>query len=109
MCKYIVPEGYPDKPRAGEKIFVVPPSAIDPQPSTLKMYYASVDQKDDGLYLSSSRAIAFVGIDDTLEKAEKIAETACASVKGPVFHRQDVGTRALIEKRVRMMESLRHS
>ena len=49
------------------------------------MYYASVDQKPDGLYLSSSRAIAFVGIADTLEKAEQIAESACGNVKGHVF------------------------
>lgn len=104
VCKYLVPEGYPEKPRAGEKIIIESlPSASSP----LKMYYASVDQKDDGLYLSTSRAIAFVGIADTLKEAERIAESACGSVKGPVFYREDVGTAALIEKRVKMMKQLR--
>ncbi|MBI2638048.1 phosphoribosylamine--glycine ligase [Candidatus Peregrinibacteria bacterium] len=106
VCKYIVPEGYPENPRAGEKI-EIEPSTLNPQPSTLRMYYASVDQRDDGLYLSSSRAIAFVGIADTLDIAEKIAEQACGNVKGLVFHREDIGTAALIEKRVRMMREFR--
>ncbi|MBI4994079.1 phosphoribosylamine--glycine ligase [Candidatus Peregrinibacteria bacterium] len=119
VCKYIVPEGYPDKPRAGEKIEITIdptsyPASAGPrhgggklQATSLKMYYASVDQKPDGLYLSSSRAIAFVGIADNLENAEKIAQSACGSVKGPVFYRPDIGTKALIEKRVEMMRKLR--
>lgn len=102
VCKYIVPEGYPDKPNAGEKIEVQ-----KTQNSNLRMYYASVDQKPDGLYLSSSRAVAFVGIADNLSEAERIAEAACSSVKGPVFHREDVGTAELIQKRVDMMRRLR--
>lgn len=119
VCKYVVPEGYPDHPRAGERIVVrhkqnneiasSPRMAGLPRNDTLKMYYASVDQKNDGLYLSSSRAIAFVGIANTLEEAEKIAEAACTSVKGPVFHRPDIGTQKLIEKRVAMMRELRFS
>ncbi len=103
VCKYIVPLGYPDKPVSGAKISIEPSAGNE----NLKMYYASVDQKPDGLYLSSSRAIAFVGIADTLEKAEQIAESACSNVKGPVFYRPDIGTKALIEKRVSMMKSLR--
>jgi phosphoribosylamine--glycine ligase len=107
VCKYLVPEGYPDQPKVGEKI-IINSTTYKLQPITsLKMYYASVDQRDDGLYLSSSRAIAFVGIADTLEQAEKIAEGACGSVQGPVFHREDVGTRGLIEKRAEMMRELR--
>ena len=94
--------GYPDKPVSGAKISIEPSAGNE----NLKMYYASVDQKPDGLYLSSSRAIAFVGIADTLEKAEQIAESACSNVKGPVFYRPDIGTKALIEKRDSMMKSL---
>jgi phosphoribosylamine--glycine ligase len=93
VCKYLVPEGYPEKPRAGERIVIASEAK---QSNEAKMYYSSVDQKADGLYTSSSRAIAFVGIADTLEQAEKIAESACSGVKGPVFHRKDIGTRALI-------------
>ena len=112
VCKYVVPEGYPEHPAAGQKIEIkkiktAAPLTLYPQSSTLKMYYASVDQKPDGLYLGTSRAVAFVGIAPTIPEAEKIAEAACGSVKGPVFHREDVGTAALIQKRVDMMKMLR--
>ncbi|MFA6521237.1 MAG: phosphoribosylamine--glycine ligase [Candidatus Gracilibacteria bacterium] len=105
VCKYLVPEGYPEKARAGEKIEIDFKAA--PVGENLRMYYSSVDQKDDGLYLSSSRAIAFVGIADDLNAAEKLAQGACKAVKGPVFYREDVGTQKLISKRVEMMRTLR--
>ena len=113
VCKYIVPEGYPEKPRAGEKIFI---DGVSLRASARQsghgngnplLFYSSVDKREDGLYLSSSRAVAFVGIGDNLELAEKIAQSACATVKGPVFYRKDVGTKALIQKRVEMMRKLR--
>lgn len=101
VCKYLVPNGYPNKPVAGEKI------EVGEIPAGVKYYYASVDQKDDGLYLSGSRAVAFVGIADTLEEAERLAESAVGSVEGPVFYRKDIGTKELIQKRVDMMKELR--
>ncbi len=110
VCKYLVPEGYPDNPKKGAKIEVgeIADAGVDVQAGgQLKMYYASVDQTPEGLLLSSSRAIAFVGIAADLVAAEKIAENACGNVKGLVFHRRDVGTSALIQQRVEMMERLR--
>ncbi len=101
VCKYVVPDGYPDKPVKGKKI------EVDGVPEDVKAYFASVDQREDGLYLSGSRAIAFVGIGDSLEEAEKKAQKACSCVKGPVFFREDIGTRALIDERVKMMKELR--
>lgn len=106
VCKYIVPDGYPDKPRTGEKILV---AGSGEAKDKLRMYYASVDQREDGLFLSSSRAIAFVGIADTIEGAEALAEKACVAVQGPVFHRRDIGTKELITKRVEMLEHVRMS
>ena len=50
--------------------------------------------------MTGSRAIAFVGIADNIDEAEKIAEKAVSSVKGKVFHRKDIGTKDLIEKRI---------
>lgn len=109
VCKYIVPEGYPANPKPGRIVIArsVEQNQSATKQSNLRMYYASVDQRPDGLYLSSSRAIAFVGIADDLVSAERLAEGAVGSVKGPVFYRKDVGTAALIEKRVRMMRELR--
>ena len=64
------------------------------------MYYASVEEKNDGLYMTGSRAIAFLGIGNSLEEAEKIAEESIKQVKGRVFHRKDIGTKGLIQKKV---------
>ena len=101
VCKYLVPDGYPDKPVKGVKI------EIGDIPEGVKTYYASVDQRDDGLYLGGSRAVAFVGMADNLEDASAIATSALGSVKGPVFYRKDIGTKELIGKRVEMMGEVR--
>ena len=102
VCKYIVPEGYPDNPIKNRKI------EIGKMPKNAKIYYASVEQKGDGLYTTASRAIACLGIADNLEKAEKIAEQAANSIKGQVFHREDIGTKKLIEKRLRHMQQIKN-
>lgn len=98
VCKYVVPKGYPDNP-VKEKIEVT-------EPEEAKLYYASVDEKDNELFMTGSRAIALLGIGSNLEEAEKIAEKATESVKGNVFHRKDIGTAALVEKRVKHMQEL---
>ncbi len=100
VCKYIVPNGYPTNPARGEKIEV--DSMVN-----ANMYFAAVDQKPDGLYMSGSRAIAFVGISEKLEEAERIAQQALGSVKGNVFFRRDIGTNELIQKRIDHIKMLR--
>jgi phosphoribosylamine--glycine ligase len=72
-----------------------------------RLYYASVDKKADGLYMTTSRAIGVVGIAANLEEAEKIAESAISAVKGPVDHRPDIGTKALIQRRIDHMRQIR--
>lgn len=101
VCKYIVPEGYPDKPRKGD---IVDVSGVS---GPVKIYFASVYEKDGNLVMGSSRAIALMGVADTIDEAEKIAEKACMQVKGPVRHRKDIGTRALLQKRIDHMKRIR--
>lgn len=101
VCKYVVPEGYPTNPTKNEKI------EIGDVPAGVNLYYASVDERDDGLYLGGSRAVAMVGIANSIEEAEKLAEEAAQAVSGSVFHREDIGTNELISKKVKMMEDLR--
>jgi phosphoribosylamine--glycine ligase len=72
-----------------------------------RLYYSSVDKRDDGLYLSASRAVGIVGIADTLAAARRIAEAGVRAVKGPVAYRADIGTDALIQKRIDHMKSIR--
>jgi phosphoribosylamine--glycine ligase len=106
VCKYVVPKDYglpanhPDASSSGAKIEVG-------DVGKARLYYSSVDQKEDGLYLSSSRAIGIVGIADTLEDARKIAEEGVKAVKGPIAYRTDIGTDALIQKRIDHMKKIR--
>ena len=100
VCKYLVPEGYPGNPLKNEKIIAGKIS------QNAKLYYASVEQKEDRLYTTASRAIACLGIADNLEEAERIAEEATKSMKGKLFHRKDIGTKRLVEKRVKHMKEI---
>ncbi len=101
VCKYVVPEGYPENSAKNKKI------EIEDGDNNALMYFSSVDGREDGLYLSGSRAIAFVGIADTLLEAEKIAQSALITVKGPVFYRNDIGKTEVIEKKIQFMDKLR--
>ena len=102
VCKYIVPEGYPDNPIKNEEI------KIDKIPQSAKLYYASVEQREDRFYTTASRAIACLGISNNLEKAEVIAEQATKSIKGKLFHREDIGTKKLIQRRIDNMKIIKN-
>lgn len=103
VCKYIVPDGYPETEYAGELI-EVDEEAIEKLGA--KVFYAAVNKEDDGIHLSGSRALGIVASGETIEEAEKIAEKACEYVKGNVYHRKDVGTSELVQKRVEHMEEI---
>ena len=104
VCKYMVPEGYPDNPKKNVEI-MVDENAI--QKLGGQVYYASVKEEYGKIISSPSRSIAVIGTDDSLEKAEKAAEESMKHVKGDLFHRKDIGTKALIQKRVDHMKEIR--
>jgi len=104
VCKYLVPEGYPTSPRKNEPV-EVDEKAIESSGAVL--YYASVNQKDGRIYTGSSRTAGLVGIAESIEKAERIAESAIGFVKGKLSYRKDIGTRELIQKRMDHMKRLR--
>ena len=101
VCKYAVPEGYPDSPVKGK------PIDISEITETNQLYFASVDMQDGQLYEAGSRTVAYVGIAETLSEAEAKAEAEISKVRGPLFHRTDIGTEELIQKRVEHMYKLR--
>lgn len=57
--------------------------------------------------MTGSRAVAVVGVADTIEEAERIAEEATKYIKGEVYHRSDIGKKELIKKRIEKMNELR--
>ena len=92
---------YVDKPVKGKNIDTS--KVADPD----RLFYASVDIKSGQLIEAGSRTVAVVGVADSISEAEKIAENEIASVSGPLFHRKDIGTDAIIQKRVEHMRALR--
>ncbi|WP_435177720.1 phosphoribosylamine--glycine ligase [Halorussus sp. AFM4] len=103
VCKYAVPEGYPTDPEAGAKVEITEDSAGD-----AILFYASVDERDDGIYTTTSRAFAVVGVADTITEAEEIAEDAL-SVAGEegLDVRHDIGKPDLVQRRVDHVAELR--
>jgi phosphoribosylamine--glycine ligase len=106
VCKYIVPKGYPETGKAGQ-VLDVNEARINEEGALV--YYAAVNQKDDKVYTSASRSLGLVGIGDTIAEAEEICEKVTGYVKGDVYHRRDVGTSDLIQKRLDHMETIRNS
>jgi len=104
VLKYLVPEGYPGKSVKDAEVIVDKKSI---ESSGAHIYYAAVYEKDGKVYTTSSRAFGMLGIADNLEKAEQIAENACGFVKGPLWHREDIGTSVLIEKRIKHIGEIR--
>ncbi len=101
VCKYAVPDGYPDSPVKGEPIDVSNVKNLD------GLFFASVDFKGTSLVEAGSRTIAMVGVADTISDAEALAEKEVSSISGPLFHRTDIGTDKIVQKRVDHMNSLR--
>ena len=101
VCKYAVPEGYPDNPIKGQKIDVSNVKKHD------NLFFASVDYKNKSLVEAGSRTVAVVGIADSISKAEIIAENEISRVVGPLFHRSDIGKKEMVQKRVNHMKSLK--
>jgi phosphoribosylamine---glycine ligase len=100
VCKYIVPEGYPDTPHAGD------PVTLPADPPAL-LYYANVEKNAAGDLLTlTSRTLAYVGTGETLEEAERNAEQAASGVGGAVRYRRDIGTRTLLDRRIAHMKEL---
>ena len=104
VCKYVVPEGYGTKSLSGERI-TVDEEAIAAEGAIL--YYASVNEKDGGVYTTTSRSVGIVGIAPTIEEAERISENAIKHVSGRIHVRHDIAKKDMLEAKVRRMEQIR--
>ena len=100
VCKYAVPNGYPNSPEKNFKIFC---TNTDDQ----NLFFAAVKKEGGDVFATGSRTAAYVGTEKTVEKAEKIAEEGIRGVSGKLFHRKDIGTETLIQKRIDKMKKVR--
>jgi phosphoribosylamine---glycine ligase len=102
VCKYIVPEGYPDAPRKGDEIQL--PEEL---PANATIFLSAVDVQQGKLIATGSRTVAVVGVGETLGEAEAVCERVVRQIPGPFFHRTDIGTDSVIASRVDHMKRLR--
>jgi formyltetrahydrofolate-dependent phosphoribosylglycinamide formyltransferase len=102
VCKYVVPEGYPDAPRKGDAVVLpdeLPPDAV--------LFLSAVDVKDGRLVATGSRTVAVVATGETISEAEVVCECVVRGIPGPFFHREDIGTEAALARRVEHMRAVR--
>jgi phosphoribosylamine--glycine ligase len=102
VCKYAVPEGYPDEPAPGTEITIDPRNVGD-----ALLFYASVDEREEGIYTTTSRAVAVVGIAGSIAGAEGIAENALSVAGEGLRVRHDIGKPELVQARIDHMADLR--
>ena len=100
VCKYVVPAGYPANPKPTE-------ITIDKDQINATLFYASVDEHDGTIVTTTSRALAVLGVADTIDDAEQQAEHALQFIKGDVFARHDIGKRELVQSRIEHMKRIR--
>ena len=98
VCKYVVPLGYPNNPTKGFEVF------CDQNDSSL--FLASVMFKNKKLIACGSRTAAVVGKNRDIQKAEAFAEQGVSNISGKLFHRKDIGTKDLIDLRIKRMKEL---
>jgi len=103
VCKYAVPDGYPTNPAGGTRIDIDEESAGD-----ALLYYASVEERGDGIYTTTSRSFAVVGVAESITAAEETAEEAIAAAGGSGLRvRHDIGKPELVQQRIDHMAELR--
>ena len=105
VCKYVVPEGYGVRSKAGLPISVDEDGILECGAAS---FYANVDVVNDRLVTGASRSVGVVGIADNIDDAESNCEKALKHVKGDaIFVRHDIGKKELVQRRVEHMRALR--
>lgn len=101
VCKYVVPEGYPDKPVKGQKIDV---SELD---NWDNIYFASVDIDENNEIIElGSRAIAVCYSASTMQEALNRVDQKIVKIKGPLFYRKDIGTQESMDAKIKMQKKV---
>jgi len=105
VCKYVVPEGYGTPQVAKGARIGVDEKAVEK--AGARLFFAAVDGEPAALTMTSSRALAVVGVADRLQGAERSAEGALKAVTGRYYVRHDIGTQALVSRKIERMKGLR--
>ncbi|TVR69545.1 MAG: phosphoribosylamine--glycine ligase [Spirochaetaceae bacterium] len=109
VCKYLVPPGYPEKGERGVPVDL-PVDVPEEAPDRVVTFMGSLSQREGPplrLVTEGSRTLAVTGIAATIARAEDAAEMRIRKIVGSLTHRRDIGTEALIRRRIDHMNELR--
>jgi phosphoribosylamine--glycine ligase len=105
VCKYVVPEGYGTEPKVNM------PIKVDEEGvgrAGAELFYAAVNEEGGRILTSSSRAVAVVGIENSIDAAERQCERALRFISGEnIYVRHDIGKHEVIQRRIDHMRALR--
>jgi phosphoribosylamine--glycine ligase len=109
VCLYIVPEGYPGATNANDDQRIL---RLKKKGLGSDLCFSSVDLIEENaneyiLQMSTSRALAFTGIADTIEEALEQAKADLGNLEGNIAYRTDIGTKELIQKRIELINSFK--
>jgi phosphoribosylamine--glycine ligase len=105
VCKYIVPEGYPEK--LYQNLEVDFDEGIIEKIDGLKHYYSCGIDSMGKLNVGTERGIAFIAKATTIEEANKKVEKAISLVNGKFYYRKDIATTDLIDSKTERISRLR--
>ncbi len=97
VLKYVVPPGYGVKPVETELVI-----KDNIETNSFKLYYSSVSGELTGVKTTGSRALALVGIADSIYEASDIVEYNLKNITGNYYMRHDIGTRDMVEKKIKL-------
>ena len=104
VCKYVVPEGYGIKSLVDKKISINEEKIKN---TGSKLYYASVNKRNNDIYTTSSRSLAVVGISDSLKRAEVICEKGLEFIRSNhIYIRHDIGSPEFMEQKMDKIKNL---
>lgn len=111
VCLYVVPESYPEGPTMSEDDLLIKVSKNEQlETDSLQIFFASVDlvlenENEYILRMSSSRALAFTALANSIEDARLKVLEATKFVNGKVAFRTDIGSEFLVQKRIDLVNS----
>lgn len=107
VCKYIVPEGYPEK--LYQNLEVDFDEGAIQKIVGLKHYYSCGIDNTGKLNVGTERGIAFIAKAPTIEEANEKVEKAISLVNGIFYYRKDIGTKDLVGSKIDHVKRLRGS
>lgn len=107
VCKYIVPDGYPEKLYQYLEVDMDDKSLQEIH--GLKYYYSCGLDNTGKLNVGTERGIAFIAKAPTIEEANEKVEKAISYLNGKFYYRKDIGTKDLVDSKIASVNRLKGS